>query len=102
MSDNVIVTATLFDEDNLNRLNALGWHHTSNGLVSCEDYANGLWYGGCKALEQEIWIGAFSMLNVSELVSAMQQINWEDPEYVMLYVCASGECRFTLIDWRNT
>lgn len=99
---NVIVTGFVSEDTKLAKLNALPWHHSGRGLVSC-DYSKSTfrWYGGDKSLEQEIWIGAFSELDVPALAAAMRQVDWDDPEAVRLYVSEGEDGRFTCIDWTS-
>lgn len=100
---NVILTSDTYDEDKLDALNALPWYRGERGLVAC-DYERDIrpgyaWYGGHKYLTMCIWIGAFSELDVVELLSAIRQIDWVEPESVRLYVSHGDRKRFTRIDW---
>lgn len=98
---NVIVTG-FHEYRKLAELNALPWHHSGRGLVSC-DYAKPelTWYGGNKYLEKEIWIGAFSEVDVPALAAAMRKVDWYDPEAVRLYVSEGERGRFICIDWTS-
>ena len=70
---NVILTSRLWDEDKLEKLNALPWYGGERGLVSCDyDKPRSAWYGVSKYLEMNIWIGAFRELDVDALVSAIR------------------------------
>lgn len=102
---NVILTASNWDDDGLDQLNALPWHRTERGLVSC-DYGKTtehrhIWYGGSKYLEVNMGIGAFSELNVNDLIAALRQVAWNEPDCVRLYI-SEDEGRFRRIDWQKT
>lgn len=102
---NIIVTASIDDDDGIDKINALPWYRSERGLVSCDhaktDEYRYSWYGGSKYLETNIWIGAFSELDVNDLIAAMRQVAWNEPDCVRLYV-SEGDQRFTRIDWQNT
>jgi hypothetical protein len=42
--------------------------------------------GGGKALEIPLYVGSFNYLNIQELVTAVMEYPWEEPEYVQLWV----------------
>lgn len=96
---NVILTSFVGDKANLDKLNGLSWYKGGRGLISCADKRfQPPWYGGSKHLEMNVWLGAFRELDVEELVSAIRQLEWGDPECVRLFVCEGGAGRFTRID----
>jgi hypothetical protein len=95
----VILTSFLWDKDKLDMLNALPWYEGGRGLISCTDKRfQPPWYGGDKHLEMNVWLGAFHDMDLDALVAAIQQITWEDPECVRLFVCTGDVGRFIRID----
>ncbi len=58
----------------------------------------GAWYGGTKALECNLAIGAFNHLFLEDLIEHLKLIDWEDPSTVQLFVLEEDETRFRLIN----
>lgn len=67
------------------------------GFVDCDDekLPRG-WYGGTKALEATVCIGAFNHLDLDGLRAHLAAIDWEDyGEQVQLFTRTEEEPRFT-------
>jgi hypothetical protein len=70
------------------------------GFVSCDDekLPHG-WYGGTKALETNVYIGAFNFINLDDLISHLRHdVKWEYPENVRLMICDQNEEAFRMIN----
>jgi len=89
---NVVLKISVGDKHRISELNAL--FASGQKFVSCDDESlpRG-WYAGSKMLECEVFPGAFNHLNVSELVSAIQKVGWDDPHSVQLFVQEQEEDR---------
>jgi hypothetical protein len=89
---NVLLKISVGDKRRIVELNAL--FASGQKFVSCDDETlpRG-WYAGSKMLECEIFPGAFNRLSVSELVSAIQKVEWDNPQAVQLFVQEQEEDR---------
>jgi hypothetical protein len=57
------------------------------------------WYGGTRRLECNILIGAYNYLDLEAfLVFLREQVNWEAPDLVQLFVKEQEDMKFRLID----
>jgi hypothetical protein len=68
-------------------------------FVSCGDESlpRG-WYAGTKILECEIYPGAFNHLELSDLIRAIREVDWDDPGSVQLFVQEQEEDRLSEVD----
>src|SRR5258708_35417732 len=94
---NVIFKTSVGDKLRIAKLNAL--FNSGQKFVSCDDESlpRG-WYAGGKMIECEILPGAFNHLNLAELVSAIQKVEWDDPLSVQLFVQEQEEDRLREVD----
>jgi hypothetical protein len=52
--------------------------------------------GGTKAIEHEIWAGAYNWLDVPEFIKAVENAGWEFPSDVQLLIKREGDELFCL------
>lgn len=53
-------------------------------------------YGGSKVLETQIYPAAFNYVSLDELLSAIQKVEWTNPELVQLLYQGQNEDKFSL------
>ena len=94
---NVVLKTSVGDKHRIAELNAL--FALGQKFVSCDDESlpRG-WYAGSKMLECEVFPGAFNHLNIAELVSAIQDVEWDDPYSVQLFVQEQEEDRLKEVE----
>jgi hypothetical protein len=94
---NVVLKISVGDKQRIADLNAL--FSSGQKFVSCDDESlpRG-WYAGSKMLECEVFPGAFNHLNIAELVSAIQDVEWDDPYSVQLFVQEQEEDRLKEVE----
>jgi len=81
---NIILKTGLNEHKGIAELNAKFFQ--SKPFISCDDDSLGHgWYAGSKCLECEIYVGAFNHLVISDLVSAIRTVNWDDRPGVQLF-----------------
>lgn len=56
------------------------------------------WYGGTKFLDRPLYIGAINHLDLKDFISYLQEINWEEIEYVQLIVKQELDDKFKIIE----
>lgn len=56
------------------------------------------WYGGTKALERDLYIGAFNHFPLEKAIEYMRTLNWKNPNIVQLIVMDDDDERFRIID----
>lgn len=84
--DNVILTTSVIDASRIEVVNA---KFSSGGkFVACKYSA------GTKALETNIYPGAFNYLNLDDLIFAIESVTWASPETVQLFIQGQDEDRF--------
>lgn len=71
----------------------------SKPLVSVE-YDESYWYGGTKALETPIYIGAFNYtcFDLDEFIHHVKSIEWRYPEMVQIIVQEQDDDKFRIIE----
>ena len=53
------------------------------------------WYGGSKFFSNYIYVGAFNHLNLESFLNHVSMnVNWEEPEYVQLFIGLENEYTF--------
>lgn len=72
-------------------------HHKGFVSVECRSLPPH-WYGGSKALEVFIAIGAFNYLHIDELVDHIRSLEWHDPTCVQLIYSREDEGKFKVTD----
>ncbi|MFN7139948.1 MAG: hypothetical protein ACK4UN_11485, partial [Limisphaerales bacterium] len=67
------------------------------GFVSIDDTTlpRG-WYGGCKMMEAELYLGAFNHIDVAALIDHPRNIHFNNPEAVQLIVKDQEEEVFSI------
>jgi len=94
---NVLFKTSSGDKTRLSALNAV--FQAGQEFKSCDhDSLPGGWYAGNKFLECEICPGAFNHLDLKKLISAIRQVQWDDPASVQLFVQEQGEHRLKEVD----
>ena len=58
------------------------------------------WYGGSKALETPLFIGAYNHLDLDGLIEHLKNIDWEEPENVQLIVKSQHSDKFKIIEFK--
>ena len=93
----VVLKTSAGDKSRISILNVA--FQSGQGFVSCDDgiLPRG-WYAGSKMLESEIYPGAFNDLDLSELIRAIREVDWDDPGSVQLFVQEQEEDRMREID----
>jgi hypothetical protein len=87
---NVLVTAGI-DEPGVPVLNK--WLELENyGVLHNVTLAA----GGSKAVEADVWLGAFNYLNLKEFASAVERVKWESPGSVAIFIKEQEDERFEL------
>jgi hypothetical protein len=68
-------------------------------FTSCDDESlpRG-WYAGSKMLECQIYPGAFNHLELSDLIRAIREVDWDDPGSVQLFVEEQEQDRLMEVD----
>lgn len=57
------------------------------------------WYGGTRRLECNILIGAYNYLDLEAFLAFLrEEVNWEAPDLVQLFVKEQADMKFRLID----
>ena len=56
------------------------------------------WYGGTKFLERPLYIGALNHFDLEEFIIYLQEIDWEEKEYVQLIVKQEHDDKFKIIE----
>ena len=94
---NVILKTFAGDRYRIATLNEL--FHSGKKFVSCDDESlpRG-WYAGSKMLECELYPRAFNYLELSDLVTASQKVDWDQPGSVQLFVQEQESDRLTEVD----
>lgn len=94
---NIVVKTSVGDKHRIGKLNTA--FQDGVKFVSCDDESlpRG-WYAGNKMLECEICPDAFNYLNLADLVRAIQEVDWDDPGSVQLFVQEQEEDRLREID----
>jgi len=94
---NIVFKTSVGDKHRIAKLNAA--FQEGAKLVSCDDESlpRG-WYAGNKMLECEICPGAFNDLNLADLVRAIREMDWDDPNSVQLFVQEQEEDRLREVD----
>lgn len=80
-----VILKTACDDSGIKKLNEI--FRAGVPFVSCDDESlkPQSWYAGTKALEIDIYPGAFNHLDLNELVSAVCSVQWDDPEELQLF-----------------
>lgn len=96
---NIVLKTSAGDKHRIEKLNAL--FQSGQKFVSCdgESLPRG-WYAGNKMLECEIFPGAFNQLNLTDLLNAIQKVDWDDPLSVQLFVQEQEEDRLREVELR--
>lgn len=69
------------------------------GFVSCDDESLPFgWYAGTKALECEIFPGAFNYLDLDAMIYAIRTVPWDQPGSVQLFIQEQNEDRLREVD----
>jgi hypothetical protein len=69
------------------------------GLVSVHDSTlPHCWYGGSKALEADIFIGAFNLLDLQAFLGYLRSIPWKQRDCVQLFIKEQEDERFRLLN----
>jgi hypothetical protein len=99
---NLIIATSLIED--IEYLKGKFKQHTTPGysidIVSVDDekLPKG-WYGGNKFLEVNLFIGAYNYFNLENfLMFCKQEINWEMPESVQIFVKEQDDLRFRIIN----
>ena len=89
---NLVFKTSVGDKHRVAKLNVA--FQAGAKFVSCDDESlpRG-WYAGDKMLECEICPGAFNNLSLADLIRAIQEVDWDDPRSVQLFVQEQGEER---------
>ena len=86
-------------EDIIREINRFRFNGHDFNIVSIDDQAlPGKWYGGSKRMEAEVLVGAYNHLPLSDLLSFLKKIHWQNPEDVQVLYKTEQEFKFTLID----
>lgn len=99
---NCILTFSLEDEGRLADVNAYFTQasvRNDPGFVGIDDERlPGGWYGGTKAFEVEVALGAFNYLDLDRLLAWLRErVAWERPEWVRLIVMEQDDDAFRML-----
>lgn len=79
------------------RLSSLDSHHSP--FVSCDDTRKGMRsYAGSKALEIDLYPGAFNHLHLQDLLDSIRAAHWDEPEEVQLFVQGETDTRLREVE----
>jgi hypothetical protein len=54
------------------------------------------WYGGTKGINGCIYIGSYNHFEVEDFLKHVAKANWEDPEYVQIFIRNENEWNYSL------
>lgn len=63
---------------------AAGFHSDTDPPFDETD--QGLWYGGSKFMEANLWAGAFNHLDLDALKAHLRSLPWTEPKHVQLFI----------------
>jgi hypothetical protein len=94
---NILFKTSVGDKHRIAKLNAV--YQAGAKFISCDDelLPRG-WYAGNKMLECQICPGAFHGFNLAELVRAIREVDWDDPDSVQLFIQGQEESRLREVD----
>lgn len=76
--DTILTTPILYNKEKVIEDINLFFKDDQRGFVDVDSVGDGKWYGGAKALQCEVFIGAFNCLDLEGLVSHLKKIDWGD------------------------
>ena len=56
---------------------------------------------GSKAMEANVWIGAFNYLDIVNFIDALNKVKWDYPEEVQLLIKEQEDEKFSQLDFKR-
>ena len=86
-----VILITGVNEPAIGTVNAFLSMNEHSTLTQIDSYA-----GGGKAMECDVWAGAFNFFSIRSFIDCIHVVEWEDPEAVQLLLLKEGETKFVL------